>query len=355
MTERMMKIAIRADGSNSIGLGHITNSLAVAEALRGKGIEVVFVTKNFPAAVGKIEEAGYKVFLLPVESGDNSEELDFKITLEILKKESISLLVTDLLEIQKDYSSLFRKAGIKLVSIDILGNIALQSDIIINRTTIKSRFSKYKPMEGTKYYLGPNFVTLSKQFLGQEKLLRAISAKVNKVLICFGGGDEFNLTARMAKIFSSFPGISLTLILGRAFKGEAELNEIISKFEISKLGNKPVVLKDVKNMVDLFLLHDLAVCAGGSILYELAITGTPALILPMNDHQVENAQEFEIFGSVKNLGLYTEVNDEEIREKVEELLGDRALRQRMSLAGKRITEGKGAERAAKIIYEFLVQ
>lgn len=338
------KIAFRADGSTVIGLGHIYNSLAVAEALRKFPVEIHFITKKYPESIAKLEQAGYSVETI---EANLSEAESFRKTIKILKEKEISFLVTDLLEIKADYSSELEKSGIKCISIDILGKIALKSDIIINRTTIERRFQQYDRTGHTKYYLGPKYVPLRSEFLGLEQRSRQINQKVQHILLCFGGGDEFNLSARVAWILGKFSGVKTTIVLGSAFRLEEELQEIIAQ-----LPEKPTIIKDSKNMKDLFLQSDLAICAGGSILYELAVTGTPSLIIPLNDHQVENAEEFERFGSVVSVGLHSEIEDVDIENAIKELL-EHPRRKKMSEAGKNITDGRGAERIADIIYQHL--
>lgn len=336
-----IKIAFRADGSNAMGLGHIYNSLAVAEALRKFPVEIHFITKNFPESVTKLHQAGHSVETI---EPNLSEAESFRKTIKILKEKEISFLVTDLLEIKGDYSPELEKSGIRCISIDILGKIALKSDIIINRTTIAKRFQQYGQSGQTKYYLGPKYVPLRSEFLGMEQASRQINQKVQHILLCFGGGDEFNLSARVAWIVGKFSGVKTTIVLGSAFKLEEELQEIITQ-----LPEKPIVIKDAKNMKELFLQSDLTICAGGSILYELAVTGTPSLIIPLNDHQVENAEEFERFGSVVSVGLHSEIEDVDIENAIKELL-EYPRRKKMSEAGKKITDGRGAERIAEIIY-----
>src|SRR3989344_2393180 len=337
------KIAFRADGSNSIGMGHIMESLAVAEALQNSGLELYFIMKNYPEAVTKVQEAGYSTEVIDPKL---TEKGSFRKTIQILKEKETFFLVTNLLEIQEDYSSELKKNGIKCISLDIRGKINLKSDIIINRTTINQRIQDYHN-DSTVYYLWPKFFPLRKQFIGLDREPRQINQTVRKVLLCFGGGDEYNLSARVAWILGNFSGISVTLVLGAAFKLEEELQEIIAD-----LSQPPTIIKDAKNMKELFLQNDLVICAGGSILYELAVSGTPALIIPMNDHQVENAQEFEKFESVITVALHTEIEDQEIQSAIKRAL-DFQLRKKMSEAGKRVTDGRGAERIAEIISKIV--
>src|SRR3989344_2417698 len=104
-----MKMAFRLDGSNVIGMGHIMNSLAVAEELRKFPVEIYFIIKKFPEAVAKVRQAGYEIEELETNL---SEQESFKRTIQILHKKKTSFLVTDLLEIHHDYSADLQKHGI---------------------------------------------------------------------------------------------------------------------------------------------------------------------------------------------------------------------------------------------------
>lgn len=340
------KVAIRTDGSTVIGLGHVSTCLALAESLKQyPNISFYFIMKSFKEAVEKVRSLGYTVAEIPATLSE--EEIIGKM-LTILSENKTDLLVTDLLEIPVDFSQPLGEFGIKSVSIDILGKIKLQSDIVINRTFIKGRYDHYNRNGKTQYFLGPQYVVLEKQFFDLEKLQRRLNAEVRNVLVCLGGGDEFNITTRVVQILDTIPGIQGTIILGAAFKSEKELEQVIKR-----AANRFTIHRDVKNMADFLLSADLAICAGGSLLYGLAITGTPALIVPMNDHQVENANGFQDAGSVVNAGLHTSITDEEIRQNVLTLMNNEDLRAAMSIAGKKITDGRGAERIAKIIYNHL--
>ena len=92
------------------------------------------------------------------------------------------------------------------------------------------------------------------------------------------------------------------------------------------------------------LLSDLAITGGGLTKYETAVTGTPSIILSQVAHQVDLAEEFEKEGTALNLGLGTEVSQEDITEAVTRLSGDGALRAEMSRRGKRLVDGRGVER-----------
>jgi len=62
-------LIIRADASVQIGTGHLMRCLTLADELRGRGAEVVFVCREFDGNLcGYIEEKGYIVHRLPVSN-----------------------------------------------------------------------------------------------------------------------------------------------------------------------------------------------------------------------------------------------------------------------------------------------
>ena len=325
-----MKIAIRTDGSTSIGMGHVVNSLALADELKEYGFEIYFIMKDFPEAITIVREKGFTVRVLQDDM------------VRILEQEGTNVLITDLLEIPDDYSDELRKRNIKSVCVDILGNCKLESDLLFNRTIIEKRFEKYT-QNVTRKYLGPKYITLRPEFAGMDVVLRQIHENVTSILLCFGGGDEFNVTGRVLRILDQLD-VKVTAVLGPGFKGE---------INVTGMKNPPTIVRNAYNMKELLLQADVAITAGGSIQYELAITGTPALIIPLNDHQIENADGFVRRGSVMRTDVHSAVRDEEILQAVRKLLEDYSLRKHMSKAGKKITDGKGVQRMAKIIADFV--
>ncbi len=333
----MKTIAIRVDGSTSIGMGHVMSCLAVAEKLCFYGFKPYFIMRNYPEAVQKVMRMGYPVETITITA---TEEESFLQSVEIMKHKGTSILITDLLVIEQDYSRLLKENNIACVSIDILGKISLHSDIIINRTTLRSRIASYKKNKSTEYYLGPHYVTLSSSYQGMKDVSRTINPEFRHVLVCMGGGDEFNISSRVCRILDELPSLKVTVVLGAAFKGD---------IAVSDFSRPPKIINDTSAMADLLLQTDVAITGGGSILYELAITGTPGLVIPMNEHQRENAQEFSQFGSVITTGLHSDVTDENIKRHII-TLSDVELRKKMSAAGKMVTDGYGASRIAGIVY-----
>ena len=68
-----MRIIIRADGNREIAMGHIMRCLSIADALRGAGAEVVFVTAGKETRQ-MLEERGYQNHILGTSFCDMEAE-----------------------------------------------------------------------------------------------------------------------------------------------------------------------------------------------------------------------------------------------------------------------------------------
>src|SRR3546814_8638629 len=95
---------------------------------------------------------------------------------------------------------------------------------------------------------------------------------------------------------------------------------------------------------------DLAISATGLTKYELAATGTPAILLSHDRAHAENNLAFAELGAAVDLGEIALLSDITIAETVRALLQDAARRARMSSCGRRAVDGRGAFRIVAVLY-----
>ena len=55
---------IRADGSNKIGLGHLTRQIDIANELKKLNYNVIFLSKNYPEAIFLLKENQFEILKL---------------------------------------------------------------------------------------------------------------------------------------------------------------------------------------------------------------------------------------------------------------------------------------------------
>ena len=96
-------------------------------------------------------------------------------------------------------------------------------------------------------------------------------------------------------------------------------------------------------LVDLVITH-----GGNNTTTEALHFGKPMIVLPLFWDQYDNAQRMHELGLGVRLDTYA-FEDHELREAVDALLGDAALRDRMAAAGSAILGRDGTARAADLI------
>jgi spore coat polysaccharide biosynthesis predicted glycosyltransferase SpsG len=95
---------------------------------------------------------------------------------------------------------------------------------------------------------------------------------------------------------------------------------------------------------------DIAVTAGGTTTFEMAMLGLPALIVQIADNQRPNAQAWDRAGAAVDLGPLEHLDTDHLCDTLVKLAGDSGLRGRMARLGRECVDGCGAERIVRELY-----
>lgn len=345
-----LNVAFRVDGDPELGMGHLMRCLALAQAMReSSDANVMFLTKSFNKAIARISKERQHVKAIP-RGLSMDEELAWVVN--SLKKFKPDVIVTDLPYVTGNYLKKLESTGKLMVSVDDLALATHCADFVISGY-LSAKLKKYKSANPeTKLFIGPGYLMLQKIFGKINKGRRKIRKNACAVLVTLGGADPENLTVKVVKALSRIDKkLDVTVVLGPAYTNRRELRRLLRRTKDIK--PKFRMRSDVKNMAKLMTKTDIAITAGGETIYELAATGTPAINISQVEHQSINAGELEREGTVINLGLGREVSEEKIISTVQHLLEDEKLRQKMSIASKKLVDGKGAGRVADLILAAL--
>ena len=293
-----------------------------------------------------IGSKGYNFKSLPISV---SEREEIKLIKGQVGKFQADVLVTDLLNTtfsENFLLTLKKDLRVLTVSIDDLGQKRFYSDIVINGTIVPE-WQKYIPTGfQTKFFIGPEYMILRKEFEDAHKKTRRINKHVTNVLIAMGGSDPKDLTIKAIEAVNNLSeNVNVTILLGPAYRSHVKLRKILSTVKKRKLK----VIPGVSETSEYLLNSDIIVSGGGITLYESAATGTPAVVLTEKIHQNKTAGEFERRGVVINLGLGEKISEISITHCLSELMQDVDRRRRMSTSGKKLVDGRGALRVAKIL------
>lgn len=317
------KVIIRVDGYEQIGLGHIYRTLTLANNIMDH--EVIFLMDNqYKLGIDIVKNQNFKV----VTFEDDPISLIYKIKPDII--------INDILDTARDYMISLKELGTKVFNFEDLGSGAEFADGVFNALYPGS-------VPSGNFYTGEKYYCARNEFLNIKP--KEINKRVKDVLITFGGTDPNNLTLKtLCAISKSKYDFKVTVILGPGYKNEETLQE-----KINELDKSIEVFRSVKNIADYMLNADIIFSSAGRTMYEIAMIGTPSIIIAQNYREMTHLFGHNYNGFV-NLGIHLENNEEKILNTFERLVLDTELRERMH---KRMLDHdltNGLERVLGIIF-----
>ena len=125
-----MKIGFRVDSSKSIGAGHLRRCLKLAEDLKYKSKDIIFITRNLEGNFNNlIDRKKFKLALIK----NNKLKNDLNETKKICKKFKINFLIVDSYKIGINWEKEIRSSVEKLIVIDDFTSKPHYCDLIINK------------------------------------------------------------------------------------------------------------------------------------------------------------------------------------------------------------------------------
>lgn len=341
---RLLKVAIRADGNNKVGFGHLVRCTALAKELTNLGCKVVFISK---------EKQNKFVNNLFAETQLSMETISNKFTLEeemeFLKNKidlcNIDIIILDGSQFNKEYVRKLKKTNnVYIVVLDVNREIDIGANIVINGGIYsKELFIKSNNPFGVSL-LGPEYNLLRDQF--KNCPVRNVNKNVKRLLITCGGGGTKELIFTIIESVIDIViqrDIVIDLVLGSSMSETEELVYDIQQYKNINIHT------NVSQMVDLMYQCDIAISAGGTTLYELAATGTPTLAFILANNQDRQTIEFHNQKTLINLGYIDSLNKSKLANNLNYLLDRYKKREKMSKKGQELIDGKGASRSANEI------
>lgn len=335
----MKKVYIRADMNQKIATGHVMRCLSIADGLKEKGIQSVFISAD-DNSKELVNSRGYELIVLDT-NWDNMEE-EIPILRSIIKANRIEKLIIDSYYATKRYLEEITRLT-NTIYIDDLNRRDLCVDTII-AYTIYADENKYKSIykqKQTGLLIGAKYVPLREEFHNISK--RKINKSIENVLVLSGGADPYNIIEKCIDILIEEGVSSINGICGKYAEHKDRLQQKYKKYKNIK------IIDNATNIKELMLEADFCVSASGSTLYELCACGTPTVSYVLADNQVNNAERFSEKQIIPCLGDVRKIviDDELIRQLKE--LNDYNYRKELSEKMQLVVDGRGAERIAGFI------
>ncbi len=268
---------IRVDASESIGLGHLTRCILIANFIKNKNYDVVFFTTQ-SLSQSIIELEGFKCHRVGGLAPDFMEPYSsFSVIADI----NSDAIFNNKLEYSNYLKNLGRNAEL-LITLEDLINYPYCSDVVIIPYCGADKL-KLKNGCKTKYLIGSTYFPLRDEFKDDSFI---VSKSATKILVTMGGSDPEKITLKVLNSINKLDKLfDITVILGRASNIlDKDINNIMNNY----MGLHRV-LRDVKNITKQMLECDIAITNSGLTKYELSALGIPSVIISNNKQQANLA------------------------------------------------------------------
>ena len=340
----MARVAIRVDGDagREAGMGHVYRSLAYARLLLEQvpDVAIRFLMREFPAGLAKVRAEGYVVHSLPLRP----TQTDYEVALEIYQPD---LLIIDTLGSSSELMTDGRRFARSIITLDDLEPAAGEADVIVNGILWATRWLP-DHVGRARVYQGVEYLPLREQFAIANQRTQKVSPQVEEIIVSTGGADGRGFATQL---MGALQRLSFECHVN-VMLGPASTNIIEVKDAAERMSGRVQfsVVDSASNMADYLMAADVALVTGGTVMFENAACGTPAVIVCSYTDQVPQAKWFHDRGAVVNLGYFPEgIDQERAAGAIEELAGDLPRRHDMSSTGKELVDGQGIYRLVEII------
>jgi len=333
-------VLFRCDGGPGIGIGHLMRCRSLAAAFAALGWRHRFaVTRE---TVGLLRDSDPIIVPPGIDGAHAVAEAGAAI--------GVVCLVVDHYGLDARFESAARgKASIVLV-IDDLADRRHDCDLLVDPNPERVAADYAGRTNGaTRFLLGPQYALLRPEFADHRPArARQSRRRAERLLITLGGADPHNASQRLLEALPRLADSALKTLL---VVGPANPHRKTLAALAPSLGVEIVV--DPPDLAGLMLDADFAVSSASTSFWELACLGVPALVVVTADNQRAVARAAANAGAALVLGESNRLDPRDLTTAITALAADPERRQRMSDAGRKLVDGKGAERVAAAVARII--
>jgi len=234
----------------------------------------------------------------------------------------------------------------KILVIDDLANREHYCDLLIDQNIVKGMYTRYESLipEGAQLLIGLKYALLNSSYLEAQKNIQKSDRAIRRILISFGGADEYGLTklTLLALLQLKNYRFDIDIVLSSVHRDISSIKEII------KGQNNIVLHSDLPTLSELMVKSDLAIGGGGTTSWERLCLGLKSITITVADNQINIANCLNDRGLTHWVGHYDQVGEQDIARAVSKMVADGAQK-KWSEASVKLVDGKGVDRVCDII------
>ncbi|MDQ7834331.1 MAG: hypothetical protein RDU24_03020 [Humidesulfovibrio sp.] len=340
-----MRVCLRCDAGPGYGFGHLMRCVALAQALRRWGEPpATFLVRRLGVEEVYARLVTADGFVLQF-LGDDEPGLSFDPS-RFVTPALPGLFVYDNYDVTPEQMDTFAQAGFYVAAIDDLADRRFNVRLVLNQNLGAAGLVYNAP--GAVLLLGPRFALLREAYLKPRS--GGCLEQAPRLFMSFGGGDVFERVRRLVEMFPRLdPALPCPVAVDLALPDDpaqtARYREAVAgcvnfrfRFVVGKL-----------DLAEVMSSASVALTAGGSSVFELAMLGVAQLVVIIDANQRVTAERVETAGLGHLLGEAADIGFEEFSAALLRLLVDAPVRRAMAARARALMDGQGANRAAAVL------
>ncbi|HVX76410.1 MAG TPA: UDP-2,4-diacetamido-2,4,6-trideoxy-beta-L-altropyranose hydrolase [Bradyrhizobium sp.] len=354
------QVVIRVDASVEMGMGHLARCMSLANELSRGGARIVFVMREHAARLGGLVEANghTPLFLRDPERHLNHSNAtdrahshwlpttwqgDAEQSSEVIGGIGhVDWLIVDHYALDAEWESVQRRYGVRILAIDDLADRPHDCDILLDQNLVLNMEARYRNRVSAtcKQMLGPRYALLRPEFAEARKSTPDRSGDIHRILVCFGGSDPSNETAKALAAIKGvdIDSLAIDVVVGSGNPHADLISRLSSELPCAELH------RGADNMAALMSRADLAIGAGGIMSWERCCLGLPTIAVDIAANQIGTLTALARAGAVVYLGSASSVTPRQIASAIQLALNDSENIKAMGEAARLLVDGEGCGR-----------
>lgn len=279
--------ALCVESSHKKGMGHLFRAMNFIECLRAHNEAYVVFINNDEAACEILGSKGIRFETVDLSDTASGWETP------LIRRYGVTVWINDRLDTEPAHAKRVKESGVKLVTLDDLGDGAELADINVAAL----QFGLEAEIKGKTALTGIEYLILNREI----KQYRRLRKKAGNLLVTLGGSDTYGVTIKVVEILKRL-GKSATVHIGPSFAHHGELRKASSGGDFNVIGRVP-------SLLEIFYSYDLAVTGGGMTPFEANASGLPCIIVANETFEARNGRFLETIGSSLYAGFHEEINE----------------------------------------------
>ncbi len=265
-------------------MGHLFRALTLADGLRQRGLEIIFLLNDDLTAQKLISKHGFHFEIVRLKDVGNWET-------ELIRRLSVRLWINDRLNTDIAHAQRIKALGLPLVTFDDQGEGATLADLNVAALL----FNGVNNLGGTRVLQGHNYLVLNPEI----ESFRRLRLRMDSLLVTLGGSDTYGVTVKVVRKLAAL-GKTATVIVGPSFAHNDALEAAMTEgFELKR---------GVPSMIAEFNHHDLAITGCGITPFEAAASGLPCIVIANEGFEVPVGRTLQNIGTAVFAGHHENID-----------------------------------------------